>query len=151
MPFAEAFWWCRSAGGARSAYRYARHFAPHDIAVRDLSSGVSRLETARKLGCNFDRIPTNVDLAGGIENSREMLAYCYFDDANTADGRKALEAYKKEWDEKHACYKSQPLHDWASHAADAFRTMAQAWKMGLCGSNYNSTTKIRVSGGLKKK
>lgn len=130
-------------------YRYARHFAPHDIAVRELSTGISRLETARKLGCEFERIPTNVDLMGGIENVREMLGYCFFDEKKTADGRKALESYKKEWDEKHACYKSHPLHDWSSHAADSFRTMAQAWKMGKVNSAA-SQSKIRTTGGLRR-
>lgn len=130
-------------------YKYGRHFAPHDIAVRELSSGVSRLETARKLGITFDRIPTNKDVMGGIENSREMLSYCWFDEAKTEAGRKALESYKKEWDEKHAVYKSQPLHDWSSHGADAFRTGAQAWKMGLCGMDNNSSP-VRVTGGLRR-
>lgn len=131
-------------------YRYARHFAPHDIAVRELSTGVSRLATAKKLGVEFDRIPTNVDLMGGIENSREMLQFCWFDEANTEEGRKALEAYKKEWDEKHGCYKNHPLHDWSSHAADSFRTMAQAWKMGLV-NTATAPRRIRVTGGLSKR
>lgn len=131
-------------------YRYARHFAPHDIAVRELSSGVSRLETARKLGIEFERIPTNVDLMGGVENVREMLGYCYFDESATESGRKALEAYKKEWDEKHGCYKSHPLHDWSSHAADSFRTMAQAWKMGLVSTGTASRRNPVATGGLRK-
>ena len=131
-------------------YRYARHFAPHDIAVRELGSGVSRMELARQLGVNFDRIPTNVDLAGGIENVRELLQYCWFDEGRTEEGRKALEAYKKEWDEKHACYKSHPLHDWSSHGADSFRTMAVAWKMGLCLPQGQKAQKIRSTGGLKR-
>ena len=131
-------------------YKYARHFAPHDIAVRELGSGMSRMETARKLGIRFDRIPTNVDVMGGIENSREMLQYCWFDEVKTDKGRKCLENYKKEWDEKHSCYKSQPLHDWSSHGADAFRTAAQAWKLGYCGEGTVSAGRIKVSGGLKK-
>ena len=131
-------------------YRYARHFAPHDIAVRELGSGASRLETARKLGIEFDRIPTNVDVMGGIENCRELLTYCFFDESRTEEGRKALEAYRKEWDEKHGLYKAQPLHDWASHGADAFRTGAQAWKMGLCGDRTASSTRIKAVGGLKR-
>lgn len=130
-------------------YRYGRHFAPHDIAVRELSTGVSRLETARKFGIVFERIPTNVDLMGGIENCREMLGYCWFDEEKTEEGRKCLEAYKKEWDEKHACYKSQPLHDWASHGADSFRTMAQAWKMGLAGERSGGG-RVQVKGGLRR-
>lgn len=131
-------------------YRYGRHFAPHDIAVRELASGISRLESAKKLGINFERIRTNLDVMGGIENSREMLGYCWFDEEKTDEGRKCLEAYKKEWDEKHNCYKTQPLHDWASHGADAFRTMAQAWKQGLCGEAAGAVKQIRVTGGLKK-
>lgn len=131
-------------------YKYARHFAPHDIAVRELGSGMSRMETARKLGIRFDRIPTNVDVMGGIENSREMLQYCWFDEVKTDKGRKCLESYKKEWDEKHSCYKTQPLHDWSSHGADAFRTAAQAWKLGYCGDGAASGSRIRVSGGLRK-
>ncbi len=131
-------------------YRYCRHFAPHDIAVRELGTGISRLETARKLGCNFDRIPTNADLAGGIEAVREMLGYCYFDEVNTKEGRKCLEAYKKEWDEKHACYVAHPLHDWASHGADSFRTLAMAWKMGLVNDRPQQRTKAKSTGGLKR-
>ena len=130
-------------------YRYGRHFAPHDIAVRELSTGVSRLETARKLGVEFDRIPTNVDLMGGIENSREMLGYCWFDESKTEEGRKALEAYKKEWDEKHGCYKNHPLHDWSSHGADSFRTMAQAWKMGLV-NTATARQPVKNTGGLRR-
>ena len=130
-------------------YRYGRHFAPHDIAVRELGSGISRLETARKLGIEFERIKTNLDVMGGIENCREMLGYCWFDEGKTEQGRKALENYKKEWDEKHNCYKTSPLHDWSSHAADAFRTGAQAWKLGMCGEVIK-VTQIRVTGGLQR-
>jgi hypothetical protein len=129
-------------------YRYDRHFAPHDIAVRELSTGVSRLATAKKLGIEFERIPTNVDLMGGIENVREMLTYCWFDESKTEPGRKALEAYKKEWDDKHGCYRNHPLHDWSSHGADSFRTMAQAWKMGKVNTG-TARIRTRVVGGLK--
>ena len=130
-------------------YKYARHFAPHDISVRELGSGVSRMETARQYGIQFDRLPTNLDVMGGIDACREMLQYCWFDEQKTETGRKALEAYKKEWDEKHACYKTQPLHDWSSHAADAFRTGAVAWKLGLCGE-VGPRHKVKVTGGLRK-
>lgn len=136
-------------------YRYGGHFAPHDIAVRELSSGVSRLESARKLGINFERIPTNLDLAGGIENVREMLGYCWFDEAKTEIGRKCLEAYRREFDEKNNCYRSHPLHDWSSHGADSFRTMAMAWKMGRVRDSSTEmmsggNTSIRITGGLRR-
>lgn len=134
----------------QKGYRYARHFAPHDIAVRELGSGVSRLETARKLGIEFDRVMTNKDVPGGIENCREMLGYCWFDEQKTEEGLKCLQGYKKEWDDKLGRYKSQPLHDWCSHGADAFRTGAQAWKMGLCGDRSTAGSRMKVSGGLRR-
>ena len=136
---------------ASKPYRYIRHFAPHDIAVRELGSGISRMDAARKFGINFDRIPTNLDLAGGIENVREMLGYCWFDEVKTENGRKALEAYKREWDEKNASFKSQPCHDWSSHAADAFRTGAVAWKLGLVADIDGGKRRVKTTGGLKKR
>lgn len=133
-------------------YRYGQHFAPHDIAVRELSTGASRLETARTLGLEFERVMTNKDLPSGIDNVRDMLDYCFFDESRTEAGRKCLEAYRKEWDDQHGCYKSAPLHDWASHGADAFRTMAVAWKMGLIRGlgQLGPVQRPRMSGGLKR-
>ncbi len=116
-------------------YRYARHFGPHDIAHRELGTGVSRIDTARGFGLDFEAIPTNADLPGGIDAVRKILDYCWFDEAKTEQGRKALEAYKREWDDKHGCWKSHPLHDWSSHASDAFRTFAVAWGSGRVSSN----------------
>jgi hypothetical protein len=40
----------------------------------------------------------------------------------------ALENYRKEFDSKHNVYKTRPVHDWASHGADAARYMAIAIK-----------------------
>ena len=135
-------------------YRYAGHFAPHDIAVRELGTGVSRLETARKYGVEFQRINTNADLMGGIDNCRELLQFCWFDASKTESGLKCLENYKREWNEKTGDYQSYPCHDWTSHGADAFRTLAQAWKMdkiaGFSNYDHSNSQSIIVVGGLKK-
>jgi hypothetical protein len=131
-------------------YRYGRHFAPHDIAVRELSSGTSRQEAAKALGIEFERVMTNRDLMGGIDSVRDMLDYCWFDESRTERGLKCLEAYRKEWDDQHGCYKSQPLHDWASHGADAFRTMAVAWRLGLVSGLPKASGTMVVKGGLRR-
>lgn len=131
-------------------YRYEGHFAPHDISVRELSTGISRLERAEELGLKFIRVPTNLDVAGGIEAVRDMLQYCYFDDSKTAEGRKSLEAYRKEWDDKNGVFKDRPLHDWTSHDADSFRTMAVALKMKLVRFSGEDRGMPRIVGGLRK-
>ena len=130
-------------------YKYARHFAPHDIAVRELSTGVSRLEAARKLGIDFVRIPTNKDLLGGIEQVRQMMVYCWFDESKCEEGLRCLKNYKREWDDKYSKFKDHPCHDDTSHGADAFRTFAVAWAMGELKSAtpYN---RIKIIGGLRK-
>ena len=39
------------------------------------------------------------------------------------NGIKALENYKKKWNDRHGCWSSKPLHNFASHGADALRML----------------------------
>jgi hypothetical protein len=104
-------------------YVYEKHIAPHDIMVHEYTSGMTRQMSARKMGMNL--LPAQkVEVIPGIDQVRNLLTRCWFDEKKCAKGLKALDNYKKEWDERHACWRSQPLHNWASHGADAFRTLA---------------------------
>jgi len=104
-----------------------QHYAPHDIQVRELGSGKSRLETARKLGINFRVVP-KLTIEDGIHAVRAILPKCYFNKTNCKTGLQALRRYRKEFDEKKGVYKPHPLHDWSSHYADAFRYFAIAFR-----------------------
>lgn len=108
-------------------YLYGDHYAPHDIEVRELGTGKSRLETAKSLGINF-RITPNISLEDGIESGRNIFNKCWFDKTKCDRGIKALKSYSKEWDDKNKTYKNQPKHDWSSHSADAFRYLAVSYK-----------------------
>jgi len=103
----------------RKGYVYGRHIAPHDIAVRELGTGKSRLETARKLGIRFS-VARNLPVADGIQAARRQLERCWFDAKRCAEGLKALRQYRKTFNDKMDVY-GKPQHDWTSHAADAFR------------------------------
>lgn len=104
-------------------YVYEKHLAPHDIMVHEYTSGMSRQSSARKMGINFIA-SQKVEVVSGIDTVRNILNRCWFDEKKCEKGIKALENYKKEWDERHGCWRSNPLHNWASHGADAFRTLA---------------------------
>jgi len=104
-----------------------QHYAPHDIQVRELGTGKSRLETARKLGINFRVVP-RLSIEDGIHAARAILPKCYFEKTGCKDGLQALRRYRKEFDEKKGVYKPHPLHDWSSHYADAFRYFAIAYR-----------------------
>lgn len=107
----------------RKEYAYGKHIGPHDILVHEYSSGMTRQAAARKMGMNF-LAAQKVEIIPGIDAVRNLLGKCWFDEKRCEKGIKALENYKKEWDEKHACWRSHPLHNWSSHGADSFRTLA---------------------------
>lgn len=60
----------------------------------------------------------------GIDSVRNILGRCYFDEKKCSDGIKKLDAYRKGWNESQGCWSSKPLHNSASHGADAFRMLA---------------------------
>lgn len=104
-------------------YIYGQHTAPHDIEVRELTNGISRLDTARKLGINF-RVAPKLPIHDGIDAARSLFGKCWFDSEKCKNGINALKNYRKLYDEKRKTYLNQPYHDWSSNAADAFRYMA---------------------------
>jgi hypothetical protein len=67
-------------------------------------------------------------LEDGINSVRATLPHCYFDEAECSTGIRHLKAYRKDWDETRGCWKDKPRHDSSSHAADAFRYLAMAWR-----------------------
>ncbi len=105
------------------SYPYGKHIVPHDAAVHEYSTGLSRIEVARNHGIIFTIAP-DIALIDGIDAVRNTLNRCWFDEIKCASGIKALESYKKEWNDRHGCWSSRPLHNFASHGADAFRMLA---------------------------
>ena len=104
-------------------YLYGQHFAPHDIKVRELGTGVSRLEIAHDLGLNFEVVP-NLPLADGIEALRVAFKRIWIDARKCEHLIKCLMNYRKDFLQKQNCYSDRPIHDWTSHAADCARYMA---------------------------
>jgi phage terminase large subunit len=109
----------------RKGYLYGKHWAPHDIQVRELGSGRSRIETAATLGIKFDITP-NIPIEDGIHAARMLFPRCYFDEHKTKRGIECLCNYRREFNDKLGEFKATPVHDWASHGADAFRYLAVA-------------------------
>jgi hypothetical protein len=106
-------------------YIYGRHWAPHDIRVKELGTGKTRQEFAAGLKLYFDVVP-NIGFVDGIEAVRMIFSKCWFDEAKTNEGVKALASYRKAWDDNLGKFKDQPLKDWSADPADAFRMMAVA-------------------------
>jgi hypothetical protein len=104
-------------------YLYGKHFGPHDLRVREFTSGKSRFDVAASLGLKFtviERLPVD----DGIEAVRNMLPRTRWDEEKCGRWIESLRQYKKVWDDKKRAFSSQPLHDWTSHAADMTRMLA---------------------------
>lgn len=101
-------------------YIYGKHFAPHDIAVQEWGSGITRIEKAKNLGLTFT-VADNISIVDGIEAVRSTFSKLWIDEKNCAPLIKALENYRQEYDSKKRVYKAKPLHDWSSHFADCMR------------------------------
>ena len=108
-------------------YVYGTHWAPHDIAARELGTGKSRLEVAKGLGLDF-KIAPRLSVEDGIEAVRNILPRCWFDAERCRHGLKALKSYHRDFNAQRQSYLPHPVHDWASHGADAFRTGAVTLK-----------------------
>jgi hypothetical protein len=50
----------------------------------------------------------------------------WFDREACAEGIKCLDGYQFGWNEKMGVWSSEPLHNWASHGADAWMQHAQS-------------------------
>ncbi len=114
----------------KKGYVYGKHWAPHDIVVRDLSAGgKTRQEVARGFGINFEAVPrihqgSGQEVEEGIHAVRMLLPRCYFDREKCKAGLEALQHYRRDYNERLNEFKATPVHDWSSHAADAMRGLA---------------------------
>lgn len=108
-------------------YHYSGHIGPHDLEVREYSTGKTRRDFAAENGLRFVLAP-RLPVQEGIDIVRRTLTRCWFDQTKCYKGIEALKSYRKEYDAKRQIFADKPLHDWSSHAADAFRTGAVATK-----------------------
>ena len=110
------------------AYNYETHILPHDVRVKELGTGKSRLETLENLGIYNIEIAPRLSVDDGIQATRSMLNRCWFDAEKCERGIEALLQYRREFDEKLKSWRGRPLHDWTSHGADSFRYLAVGYK-----------------------
>lgn len=104
-------------------YVFGDCWLPHDAENEFLVSRLTVAQQMRDAGFKV-RIVKKIKISEGINAGRMIFDRCYFDRVKTEQGLDALRGYKYEFDEEKQEFKREPLHDWASHGADAFRYMA---------------------------
>lgn len=122
-------------------------YLPHDAASIHPEASSSYEEQMRKIfpGANVVVVERpNDKYYDGIEATRQVLPTCIFDPEGADDGIKALDNYRKQWNELLGVWRNDPLHDWASHGADAFEQFARGFNGGA-GKGYKRSASGKTS------
>jgi phage terminase large subunit len=139
----------------RKDYIYAGHIVPHDAQAKELGTGKSRLEVLDSLGLKNITICPMHRVEDGINAARTVIPRAWFNSRTCNRGIDALKLYRSEYDDKHEVLKPKPLHNWCSHAADAFRYLCMTLDMmphsplridDLFDSTYAHNTRSDITG-----
>lgn len=130
-------------------YRYGKHILPHDIQVRDLSTGETRLNYLWSLGLKDTIVAPKIFISDGIEKVRLLFRRFRFDKDKAHFILDALQTYRKNWDEAKGVWSDAPFHGPESHIADAVRTMAVVWSENFSDSYVDEWGDPVKDGGVK--
>ena len=109
-------------------YRIIKHWLPHDARQTTLASGVSILNQLLKKWPGQVACGPDLPLLDGIQAGRWLIQQGVRFHPRCSDGLAALRNYHYEYDEEKKTFAPRPAHNWASHAADAFRYAAAVVK-----------------------
>lgn len=119
----------------RHGITYGVHWLPHDARPRTQAAGGKSIFHQFKVAAakypelgRFAIVP-RLDRQEGIQAARATFPLCRFHRTNCKDGIEALRHYHREWDDELRMFTDNPKHDWASHPADAWRSVALTWKI----------------------
>lgn len=123
--------------------RVYTHILPHDSRAHTGASDVTFAERATKAGLKVTVLPRVRDVWQGIFATRDLLRHAVFHERcnrcivvngkEYMSGVDCLEQYTKRPDGANGEVHDAPLHDAASHGADAFRYFAEAVVNGYVG------------------
>lgn len=111
----------------KKPYFYGGHILPHDASSLLLATGKSIATMLQGYGFkNVITLQREQKIANelGIQEVRNTLPMVVFDEKKCERGIECLENYRRKWDESRKVFLRNPVHDWTSHGADAFRYFA---------------------------
>jgi hypothetical protein len=105
-------------------YTLGTAYFPHDAKVRDAGNAKTRLAQFAEHGIRGVAAPNKLSLQEGIAATRRLLQRALFNRETCAYGLDLLALYRREKDPTTGLPRAEPVHDEASHVADALRSAA---------------------------
>jgi len=122
-------------------YRIKRVYGPHDLKVRELTSGQSRKKRLHDLGVRNLRVLPKISVSNGIEAVRKMMDSLWIDPEKCPYLIGCFKNYSKEWDDVRGCWKDKPLHNDWSNGADCIRYRAVSLHLAVMTKNKRKEPK----------
>ncbi len=107
-------------------YSYGTMFLPHDSTKRDPKSLQSFKEFMEANNFKAEAIERPRSKLNVIQELRPIFPRLFFDVQKCEEGIRALEAYRRQWNETRNMYDDEPYHDWTSHYADGLGLLPKA-------------------------
>lgn len=127
--------------GDKHKVRFGDHYAPHDIEVRELTTGRKRSEVAKEMGINFIKVKRCKSKRDSIQALKDIFGQLWIDkvrcntdisgrsgDLAEQTGYKALKALRREWDPDNETFKDSVGPKWATNYTDALQQMALSYR-----------------------
>jgi phage terminase large subunit len=127
-------------------YKLQTVVLPHDAKNKNWGTGRTIRESAEELGRKHGfgvHVLADSLIADGINSARMLFPKMYFDRLKTADGFECLQNYEYTFSEKRGRESDIPLHNWASHGADAFRYVCMFYNKWNIYDPYKNIKKIK--------
>ena len=105
---------------------HGKTYVPHDVKVKELIADKTRWDAMKELGFQPVLVKKH-KLVDGIEATRQFLKTISIN-KDCEEILKAIQNYRKKYDQKYDVYLDSPVHDEHSHAADMIRYMAMGDK-----------------------
>lgn len=128
-------------------YDFEEHWGPHDLENTDWTTGKTRREFAASLDFAFD-IVSKIPVQDGIDATRAMIRVARFNEPAVGRLLDGLYSYRREYDDRLQMFRDKPLHDWASHPADAMRYLSVGWN-DYGGANRISSSRFGVKSAIR--
>lgn len=94
---------------------------PHDSEAERMGAAKSTADIFRHdLHRDVTVIPRDAHEIFGINEARSAFNQCWFDRVKCKRGLECVDKFRKEWDEKHCCYRTKSVHDEYSDGAKGF-------------------------------
>ena len=104
----------------RFEYTYGEHIGPWEVISHDYATGDTREKMARDLGIRFKAAP-KMSRDEGISAVQAVFPQLLFDRTNCGYLVDALASYQRKRNKQTREWLADPVHNWASHPADALR------------------------------